>query len=104
MVNLRRFMSTTVAWEPRIGGDGYSGAEYGPPVEIPARKKLVAREVAGTGGAEVRNVDEISVPEGYAVQLGDKLDGEVVQSRKSIDNVRGRTKGHTFYTDPVLRS
>ena len=101
LVNLRRFLKGSIEWEQRIGGDDYEGVEYAAPKTIPAHKKLVAREVRGPGGTEVRNVDEITVEVLPDVTIGDKADGEIVQARESMTDVRGRTKGYKLYTEPV---
>ena len=101
-MNLRRFLKGRVVWERKTGGNDYEGLRYAEPVEIRAHKKQIARQVQGTGGTETRNVDEITVIED--VMIDDKIDGEIVQARTSMTDLRGRTKGYKLYTEPVQRS
>ena len=93
---LTSWLRQTVEWEPYAGDDYQTGPDWDDAQTISARKEAASRNIAGTG--EIRQGNTIWVEE--EVNVGDRIDGEIVQGRNSLTDMDGETVGYEIRTEP----
>lgn len=90
-MNIRKYLKQTASWEERTGENDWLEATYDDPVTLPARVEQIQRRVVATGGVEVLSETRVMLEQ--EVQTGDRIDGQQVQARENIVDLRGRVIG-----------
>lgn len=96
MVSTGRHLVHVASWEKKTGENARGDATYAAPVDIPCR---IERRSAFERGQGEQSYTRVMVGRSTLVNIGDKLEGEVVEDYSDQVDVSGAVVGRIVYLE-----